>query len=297
MNPIRKGLVVAVILIIEFSVIFPKSIGAFNYDITNDSQNPLNNIYFVEKSDVEVVLIGQMGNDNWFISCVDISFIYNPEDVVKIWYQIDGGNWTEFLLELTITICEDGEHIICWRYQDIHGNISDIECKDFSIDQTPPELRNFSMDIFKSDGSWWITFTIESIDATAGMDRVELYINDGIWATITEEGPVYSFTMEWSIAFKNLLLTFRWYDDAGLFKEFKIFIHSFRGFLFGDIENLTSGYKFNAVNLIAVRFIPFSYRHYCSGEFMLLYDSMFHTITRNFIFGYVKIVMWKIIDD
>lgn len=184
MNPIRKGLIITIILIIVMSVTLPNSIGAFNHNLSNGSQDPSNDYDNYDKSDVEVMLVGQYGENNWFISCVEIFFIYNPEVVVKIWYKIDDGDWIEFPTISQISICEDGEHIVCWKYEDIEGNISDVECQDFKIDQTPPEIGDLLWNLNDLD----LVFELRCGDDTSGVERVEFYVDEEL-RFIDYEGP------------------------------------------------------------------------------------------------------------
>ncbi|EMR75080.1 Carboxypeptidase regulatory-like domain-containing protein [Thermoplasmatales archaeon SCGC AB-540-F20] len=165
------------------------------------------------------VFFGKLGENNWYVSCVQISFIWSS-DVVKIWCQIDDEDWINWS-EPFEPICEDGAHTICWKYEDIEGNISDVYCKDFKIDQTPPDIEEVEWETFQEPpifGIWYVTFTCNATDNISGMDRVEMYINEGLHEVITGAGPIYEFEIEWwCILFLDWVFTFVHYDTAGNF--------------------------------------------------------------------------------
>jgi hypothetical protein len=161
-----------------------------------------------------VVFFGILGNCGWYISCVTIYFIYSP-DIVNIWYQIDDGNWIDYLGG-SYPICEDGEHTVCWKYEDNQGNISDIECKDFKIDQTPPNMT-LEWESFKEGCNWFVKFTINATDETSGLNgRLWLFINEGLHDVFEDflDWPV-EFTIQWFEALSYCKFKFTCCDYAG----------------------------------------------------------------------------------
>ncbi|GAH09285.1 unnamed protein product, partial [marine sediment metagenome] len=62
---------------------------------------------------------------------------------------------------------------------------------------------------------WYVTFTCDAVDATSKMDRVEMYIDDGLHEIVRGMGPIYEFTIEWSDAFRMHTFWFYHYDVAG----------------------------------------------------------------------------------
>ena len=179
----KKLLVVGVIVLFLGLAIAP-STGTIreNYCSINDSNSTEHSSY-VMKSDtrgVDVEFLGLLGDNGWYISCVQISFTWTP-DVVKIWFYIDGGDWIEYSQPFG-PICDDGLYTVCWKYEDEDGNISDIECEDFKIDQTPPTIE-----ILWEQIDLDIVFTAECIDATSGVDRVEFYVEDELVCNDSEE--------------------------------------------------------------------------------------------------------------
>jgi len=185
----RKGLAVAVILLF-ISVSAPSSgFGAENHCLINDSIGYFNSIRQSEERGVNVTLNGTMGENGWYISCVYIQISFGP-DVQSFYYQFNGGGWQQYT-EPFGPICEDGEHTFCWYYVDNEGNQSDVECIDFKIDQTPPEI--FSFIIEKIGFTKWL-FTAEVSDAASGINRVEFYVDERLVGIVTEE----PYEWEWS---------------------------------------------------------------------------------------------------
>ena len=164
------------------------------------------------------VFFGILGENDWYVSCVQIFFIWSS-DVIEIWFQIDDGDWINWS-EPFEPICEDGVHTICWKYEDIEGDISDVYCKDFKIDQTPPDIEEVEWETFQEPpifGLWYCTFTCNATDNISGMDRVEMFINDGLHEVITGAGPIYEFVIELAAHFFEWVFTFVHYDTAGNF--------------------------------------------------------------------------------
>jgi hypothetical protein len=148
---------------------------------------------YVMKSDtqgVDLGFLGTLGDNGWYTSCVHIIFTWSS-DVAKIWFYIDGGDWIEYS-EPFGPICKDGLYTVCWRYMDVHGNISDIECKELMIDQTPPGIELW-WEAYLEYGLWWIVFTAMAEDECSGMNGVDFYLNDILKESIVGSGPIYVY--------------------------------------------------------------------------------------------------------
>lgn len=52
-----------------------------------------------------------MGDDGWYQSCVNITFV-NIEDIDTLFYRMDGGSWVEYTD--TFSICESDGHHLSW---------------------------------------------------------------------------------------------------------------------------------------------------------------------------------------
>jgi len=146
--------------------------------------------------------------------------------VKEIRYTIDGDAGVIPGATGTFDITTDGNdvEIEYWAIDNV-GNTESKNSFTIDMDQTVPEIDEVLWEAEQENplGSWIITFTCNAEDETAGMDRVEMYINDGLWATIEDAGPEYVFEMEWSSAFENVMFTFIHYDRAGWSTEDELF--------------------------------------------------------------------------
>lgn len=156
------------------------------------------------------VLFGTMGENGWYVSCVTVSFVYDPEEIVELYYYFDDGDW--MLYAEPFMVCEDGEHTICWYYIDKEGNQSDVECIYFKIDQTPPTIE-LCWEAYKENGIWYVVFTATCDDDTSGMDRVEFFIQT--LHQFTDDEVPYEWIIEWSYALSGVRFYAYAYDKAG----------------------------------------------------------------------------------
>jgi len=119
----------------------------------------------------------------------------------------------------TFTIHDDGNGILVeyWAIDEV-GNAEAKNSFTVDMDQTIPDIEEVQWESFQDPplyGPWYVKFTCTATDETASMDRVEMFINDGYFETITGEGPTYEFTIQWSPAFESVIFWFYHYDDAG----------------------------------------------------------------------------------
>jgi hypothetical protein len=167
------------------------------------------------------------GDNGWHVSDVTVTLTAaDPEigcdaagsGVKEIKYTIDGTPGTIEGDFGTFDITDDGEavEIEYWAVDNV-GNAESHNSFEIDMDQTIPEIEEVQWEAIKEDGKWMIYFTATATDATSGMNRVEMYINDGIYQTVTGGGPTYEFTIEWSNTFKYVMFTFIHYDEAGWF--------------------------------------------------------------------------------
>jgi hypothetical protein len=82
-------------------------------------------------------------------------------------------------------------------------------------DTTPPEI-DVTWEIFKDGCTWYVNFICDAYDEESGIDRIEMFVNDGIHETIVGTMPIYEFIIEWSKAFKTSVFRFVAYNRAGL---------------------------------------------------------------------------------
>jgi hypothetical protein len=192
------------------------------------------------------------GLEGYYISDVEVTL--DAEDPIGVHgtssgvdfceYRVNGGSWIQVANHGTFTLTQDGNDILVeYRATDMVGNVEATNDFEISIDQTLPEIEEVEWEAEKIEGEWWVHFTCTATDATASMDRVELEINDGLWDTITDEGPTYVFDMEWSSALEKVTFTFIHYDDAGWFIEDELFGGDIVAYIYAQSDSQQSNQK------------------------------------------------------
>ena len=68
---------------------------------------------------------------------------------------------------------------------------------------------------YKVDGQWYVKFICDSSEDMDDIDRVEMYIDDGLMAVIDGSGPDYSVTIEWAEAMESSIFKFVFYGLEG----------------------------------------------------------------------------------
>ena len=161
------------------------------------------------------VIDGTMGENGWYVSCVSIDFVINPELVAGVYYSIDGGE--ETLYTEPFEVCEDGFHELLWRAVDHEGSWSDPAVIYFRIDQTPP-VTDLDWEVWREGwNTWYVKFIFTATDELSGMAPWLLfYINDvllGEFEVLT--WPTVEFVIQWSKSFKSCSFKFECFDMAG----------------------------------------------------------------------------------
>jgi hypothetical protein len=136
-----------------------------NIDEYNKEKNPLN----ADKP--AFFLYGTKGENDWYISCVTLSFIWNPDIVKEIWVFVNDA-WQRYTS--SIEICSDGKNSIPWYWIDI-DDLQHNETPIFiRIDKTDP-IVNLQK---KVNSENQITFTAKVTDPASGPERVEFFVDD-----------------------------------------------------------------------------------------------------------------------
>jgi len=138
---------------------------------------------------VSYILSGTKGENDWYISCVTMTFTYNPSFVKEIYYYIN--NWQKYQ-DVPINICDDGGYNIPWYWIDQmekQHNESPIYLK---IDQTPPEIKLTK----KTSINGEVTFTATVTDDASKVEYVEFYLDDELQETLTEAPYKWVWTGE-----------------------------------------------------------------------------------------------------
>jgi len=283
---LKKGLVVGIILLFISVSVIPSTGNMVFFD---DTTPPVTTCTLDPDA--------PDGDNGWYVSDVTVTLKATDDmsGVNATYYKINGGEWETY--DSPFVIWEDGEYMIEYYSVDYEGNIEDVQSSSLDIDQTPPEIF-FEWDIFEDGGFCYLTITIIGLNETSGMDRVEMFINDGFHEEVVGPGPTYEFTIEWSSAFKSCTFKFVIYDVAGHVVIVKI--EPIKVFLFGRIENLTivgDFFVFNAVRLRFIQFSPFSFNTYTSGEKIAVFEPKLKIVTNNFMFGFFIMLHFYIQSD
>ncbi len=112
---------------------------------------------------------GTMGANEWYVSCVNVTFV-NIENVDVLFYRLDDGQWVQYTD--TFMICESRLHQLSC-YWVAQGNESETQTHTLRIDRDLPtiELSYQKISISK------ILITATAADAHSGIDRVEFFLD------------------------------------------------------------------------------------------------------------------------
>jgi len=166
------------------------------------------------------------GLNDYYISDLEVTLVaIDPEigcdhkgsDVKEIKYQVNDGTIETITGSPgTFAITEDSTlHTVKYWAIDNVGNKEPEQSFQFKMDQTPPDIKSI-YEIYKKLGKWYVNFICEALDDTSGMERVEMYINEGLVDIVIGPGPTYEFEIEWSSAFNNSIFKFVAFDFAGI---------------------------------------------------------------------------------
>ncbi len=173
-NIIKKGLVLGAIFLF-LSTALCTAIG------TSIIKEPLG------LGDAPIPIIeGVMGENNWYVSDVDISFSYDPKDVEEIQYYLNGA-WHIFTGPFRVDI--DGTHNIQWFWIDADGKNHDGNPIFFRLDKSPPTIK-----LNKNIGNSQIIFSATCSDSASGVKQVDFYLDDEYVQTVEEEPYNYVWT-------------------------------------------------------------------------------------------------------
>jgi len=149
----------------------------------------------IKTRNVTVILEGEIGGNHWFVSCVNVTFDYNPEEVYLIYYKLDSGDWS--IYSEMFQVCEDGPHEIMWYCIDVNGTQSAVAVLDFKIDKTIPEIC-----LGYEVKDWNVIFTATAMDETSGMNKVDFYKNGIFQETVNGSGPIYQWKQPYLLSVK-----------------------------------------------------------------------------------------------
>ena len=157
------------------------------------------------------VFNGTSGCNGWYISPVEVSFAYNPEQVAEIWYNYQG--WQNYIEPFVIN--EEGVITVDFYWIDYEGVQSLIYNFTVYIDQTSP-ITEVKWEVYKEDYVWYVKFNLTVEDTLSGMAPfLEIYINNVLQERIeVSNWENVEFVCKWSKNFKFLTFGFLCSDNA-----------------------------------------------------------------------------------
>ncbi len=173
---------------------------------------------------------GTQGDNGIFISPVNASFIFDPEIIATIYYQIESGNWTVY--NESFEINEQGNVDVEWYWVDFGGHDSEFTNVTLRIDYSKPELilltpekgcvYLFGKRLFKIGNIMPVligknSIKVNAYDAFSGIKKVSFSLkNINHLETYVLETPPYT----WELIGRHggrYMLTITTYDFGGLF--------------------------------------------------------------------------------
>lgn len=157
------------------------------------------------------VLEGTQCN-GWWISSINVSFIYDHELVAEIWYDYNG--WHLYTGPFVVDETLSTEIEVCWI--DFEGHQSSHATLMLEIDRISPQTK-LEWEVFKKTpfGNWWVRIILIATDDWSGMSpELEIYINDGFQETYMVTWPQVEFEWEITEVLKNSIFEFYCYDNA-----------------------------------------------------------------------------------
>lgn len=151
-------------------------------------------------------LNGTIGENGWYVSCVNVTFL-NIENIDVLFYRLDGGQWIHYTE--TFTIYESREHHFFW-YWVTQGIESETQTCTLRIDRDFPTIQLS----YKKISIGKILITAIAADAHSGIDRVEFFLN-GVHQYIDDTEPYEVLMSGIGIHLVQAIA----YDCAGNFKE------------------------------------------------------------------------------
>jgi hypothetical protein len=131
-------------------------------------------------------LSGTKGENNWYITCVQLSFNWNPDLVKEVWVFLNGA-WKKYTS--TVEICLDGYNNIPWKWIDIDDQEHLGTPIPIKIDKTPPTVKLEKRIVSETE----IEFTAKVTDPASGCEYVDIYLDGKHEVTDSEEPYTYTW--------------------------------------------------------------------------------------------------------
>jgi hypothetical protein len=121
-------------------------------------------------------LRGTMGDNEWYVSNVMVTFVSSRND--GFYYALDEDPWTAYTAPFQIGI--DGIHVLHWFWGDDQGS-SEVYWMSLKIDKTLPTATITVSPLNRLRTIWLMNATV--FEETSGVDRVEFYVNNTLVGT------------------------------------------------------------------------------------------------------------------
>ena len=146
----------------------------------------------------EASLEGVMGNDDWYISDVNVTLTATDDisGVANTYYSFDSMSWFDY--ESIITVSDEGYKDVYYYSVDAIGNMEDIKSVSMKIDKTPPVSTLTIQNYYEKDNIVYVTqaskFQIAATDAMSGLAHMFYRINNSEWKDI-DNANLINFTL------------------------------------------------------------------------------------------------------
>ncbi|MCK5260764.1 MAG: hypothetical protein KAJ44_01115 [Thermoplasmatales archaeon] len=158
-NSIKKGVVVAIILLFVSVSVIPSTGNRVSFD---DITPPVTTISFDPPE--------PNGDNGWYVSDVEVTLNAsdNMSGVNATYYRINYGEWDTY--EVPFVINESNYYVIEYYSVDNEGNVEDVKSASFKVDSVPPVTT-----AHVSGNDIWLTAT----DDMSGVNWIEFRIDGG----------------------------------------------------------------------------------------------------------------------
>jgi hypothetical protein len=198
---VSRGICLSLVLVLFGTVFVPLSEGTLNGVVTQECYP---------------IFEATPGNAGWYISPVQVTFIFDPVNVTTIEY-LWNGTWVLYTGPFNMTKYNESP-LFQWRYKTIHSGESWLydQCTvpSFWIDVDKPSVN---ITVRKKGFLWWrrLIITVTATDPTSGMSNVQLCINNAMWMNDTDGTDGWVFILHPIPRHESLHFSVYAYDIAG----------------------------------------------------------------------------------
>ena len=147
-----------------------------------------------------LVADGTMGNDDWYVSSVEMEFlVYDPssQGVAYLNYSVNGGAWQSYIGGFEIDA--DGLYSISFFSIGNNAVVEQVRSFDMKVDVTAPSVST------AIDG---YVLTLNASDVMSGVDQVYYRIDAGAWQVYSSSFTVGAEGLQYSVQYYAM-------DEAG----------------------------------------------------------------------------------